>query len=80
MRAEYIKAKELVDKMKFQIEWYELHGTRAMAKQCALICVNEILEATKERIWSVSDNDDTDAILESFKYDEFYQDVKDQLK
>lgn len=73
------KARELVDKMKFQIEWYELHGTRAMAKQCALICVKEILEATKERIWSISE-DDTDAILESFKYDEFYQDVKNKLE
>jgi hypothetical protein len=73
------KARELVDKMKFQIEWYELHGTRAMAKQCALICVKEILEATKERIWSISE-DDTDAILEAFKYDEFYQDVKNKLE
>ena len=43
------KAKELVDKMVFQIEWNAQPSTvKGVTKQCALIAVNEILKDREE--------------------------------
>jgi len=68
------KAKELVDK--FTItgnEWYNEDRDYAEAKQCALICVDEILEATKhEHI-----NDKGTGL--DIKFSEYWQEVKQEI-
>jgi hypothetical protein len=51
MKAEE-KAEELCRKMLFQIEWNAQPSTvKGVAKQCALIAVDEVLNSLEENMW-----------------------------
>jgi len=64
------KAKELVDKYK-SIVCYDGY----QAKQCALICVDEIIEATKIKTYNWIPN----TLEIGFKYSKYWQEVKQEI-
>lgn len=67
------KAMELFDKyyeLDFSTVWASKH--RKLAKQCALIAVNEIIEATKTEI----DRPDYNGVV----LDKYWQEVKTELE
>jgi hypothetical protein len=72
MKTEKEKAEELVNKFSPILPWYTKLDNLRKSKQCALICVDEIIEALK---------DSTDFIFEETSPQwEYWQKVKTKLQ
>ena len=69
------KAIELIDKFKvLDSEGHVLSWS--CAKECALICVNEILETTKEEYQQVVDQE----YRKSTRHNQYWQQVKQEIE